>query len=134
MRKYGDMTFQKFLVAGVLNTGVTYLLYLILLHFMPYILAYSLTYVVGIVLGYSLNAKWVFKKTINLRTAIVYPLSYGFNYIIGVSMLWVFVEILNFSREISPLVVVVISVPLMYFFTKIIFQGGLHNDTKTHNQ
>ena len=38
------MAFSRFLIAGALNTGLTYLLYLGLLFLMPYVWAYSLTY------------------------------------------------------------------------------------------
>lgn len=128
------MAFPRFLIAGTLNTGLTYLLYLGLLLLMPYIWAYSLTYVVGIALGYMLNARWVFNKAASLRTATTYPLTYGFNYIFGVGMLWFLVEVINLPKEIAPLVVVALSVPIIYFLTKAIFQGKPSHETKTNNQ
>lgn len=128
------MIFSKFLIAGTLNTLLTYFIYLGLLLLMPYIWAYSLTYAIGIVLGYFLNTKWVFKKAANLRTATVYPLSYGFNYLFGVVTLWYLIETIKLPKEIAPLVVVTISVPIMYLFTKAIFQGKLSHETKKNNQ
>lgn len=128
------MAFPRYLIAGALNTGLTYLLYLGLLFLMPYIWAYSLTYVAGIASGYMLNARWVFKQAPNLRTAAVYPLSYGFNYLLGVAMLWFLVETLNLPKEIAPLVVVALSVPIIYIFTKTIFKGGLSHEPKNNNQ
>jgi len=132
--KYLDMAFPRYLAAGVLNTVLTYLLYLGLLLLMPYIWAYSLTYIAGIASGYTLNAKWVFKKAPNIRSAMAYPLSYAVNYILGISLLWVLVEIVDIPSEVAPLVVIVISVPLMYILTKFIFQGGLSHGDKIDNQ
>lgn len=128
------MAFPRYLIAGTLNTGLTYLLYLGLLLLMPYIWAYSLTYVAGIALGYALNARWVFKKAPSLRTATIYPLSYAFNYTLGVALLWVFVEIVDLPKEIAPLVVVAITVPLMYILTKAIFQGDMSHGEKIDHQ
>ena len=128
------MAFPRFLIAGALNTGLTYILYLGLLFLMPYVWAYSLTYVAGIVLGYALNTRWVFRKAPNLHTATVYPLSYGLNYILGVVMLWFLVEIIKLPKEIAPLVVVAISVPVMYAITKAIFQGKLSHEKKSNNK
>lgn len=117
------MTFPRFLIAGAVNTGLTYVIYLGLLLFIPYVWAYSLTYVVGIGLGYLLNAHWVFKKSPNLRTATAYPLTYGINYVFGVATLWLMVEIIDIPKELAPLIVVLLSVPVIYFFTSSIFQG-----------
>ena len=127
------MAFPRFLIAGAVNTGLTYVLYLGLLFLMSYIWAYSLTYVAGIALGYTLNSKWVFKKTPNLRSAAAYPLTYALNFIVGVVLLWVLVEIIKLPKEIAPLVVVAVSVPIMYVFTKSIFQGKLSHE-KTNDQ
>lgn len=116
------MAFPRFLIAGALNTGLTYLLYLGLLYLMPYVWAYSLTYIIGITLGYALNTWWVFKKTPSCRTAMAYPLSYGLNYVFGIAMLWFLIEVINLPKEIAPIIVVSLSVPIMYLLTKAIFQ------------
>lgn len=121
--KSGDMGFSKFIVAGAFNTGLTYLMYLGLLYFLPYIWAYSLTYVCGIILGYVLNAFWVFRKKPELKTMLAYPLTYAINYVLGVALLWLLVARVGVPKEIGPLIVVLISVPVMYLFTRAIFRG-----------
>jgi putative flippase GtrA len=126
------MVFSRYLIAGLLNTSLTYLLYLGLLHLMPYVLAYSATYIAGIALGYGLNSKWVFKTTPSLRSAAAYPLTYGINYCLGVAVLWCLVEWFDVSRKIAPLIVVVVSVPVMYIVTRTIFNHN-NSDEKTIN-
>jgi putative flippase GtrA len=116
------MAFPRFLIAGAVNTGLTYILYLGLLFLMPYVWAYSLTYVAGIGLGYALNAYWVFKEAPSLRSATTYPVTYGINYLLGMAVLWLLVELMNMPKEIAPLVVVATSVPIMYLISKRIFK------------
>lgn len=123
MRKYGEMTFSRFLIVGATNTVVTYILYLGLLSIIPYVWAYSVTFFFGIFLGYVLNSFWVFKTPPNLRSAASYPVVYGVNYLIGVGALWVLVERINLQVEIAPLVVVAVSTPIMYFIARSIFRG-----------
>ena len=125
------MAFPRFVIVGILNTGISYLFYLGFLLLMPYIWAYTLTYAFGIFLGYLLNTLWVFKVPPRLYTLATYPLTYGLNYIFGVSILWFFVEILNLPKEIAPLIVVAISVPVMYLITKALFHGKISHEKKS---
>jgi putative flippase GtrA len=117
------MAFSRFVIAGVFNTGIGYLIYLAFLYLMPYLWAYSITYILGIGLGYLLNIYWVFKKKPNLRNATAYPLTYGINYLFGTIVLWLLVELMHISKKIAPLIVVVVSVPVMYGLIKSIFKG-----------
>ena len=121
------MAFPRFLIAGAVNTGLTYALYLGLLFLMPYVWAYSLTYAIGICIGYLLNARWVFKRAPSLSSATAYPLTYALNYLLGVGMLWLLVELIHIPKEIAPLLVVAVSVPVMYIVTKSIFLGKFIN-------
>ncbi len=123
MKKFGEMAFPRFIIAGALNTGATYVLYLGLLYLMPYVWAYSLAYVVGIGLGYLLNAHWVFRQMPSVRTATAYPMTYGLNYLMRLLLLWVLVKLMEIPKELAPLAVTAISVPVMYLFTKSIFSG-----------
>lgn len=117
------MAFPRFVLAGGVNTIATYALYLLLLRWLSYPVAYSLTYACGIGLGYLLNVYWVFKKVPSLRTALPYPLTYALNYVLGLGLLWCLVEILMLPKEVAPVIVVIVSVPLMYLVTRAIFQG-----------
>ena len=132
--KFGNWKLHKYLIAGALNTGLTYLLYLMLARLMPYIWAYSLTFVAGIVLGYFFNALWVFKSSLQWKSLVSYPLAYLINYALGVLLLWLLVEKFRLPKEIAPLLVVIFSVPIMYAITKAIFRGGKKSEEKTEHQ
>ncbi|MGE8165146.1 GtrA family protein [Paraburkholderia sp. NPDC080076] len=116
------MRFKRFLVSGAVNTLATYLLYLLLLKFLPYTWAYTVTYVVGIALGYLLSAKWVFKKDLSVRTAASYPVAYLINYAIGLGVLRLCVHVLHVPAQVAPLIVVCVTIPAMFILTRAIFR------------
>lgn len=116
------MHFPRFLLAGGVNTAATYVLYLGLLQVLPYKLAYTVTYAAGIVLGYLLNAYWVFSGRFSLRSALQYPAAYLVNYMLGLALLWVLVEWLHLHAALAPIAVLAISTPVMYLMVKIVFQ------------
>ena len=126
------MAFPRFMIAGAVNTGLTYAIYYGLLFFVPYVFAYSLAYAIGIGMGYLLNAHWVFKRATSLGSATVYPLIYALNYLMGVGMLWLLIELIHIPKEIAPLFVVVVSIPLMYMVTKSIFLRKPTNEKTNH--
>jgi putative flippase GtrA len=116
------MHFPRFLVAGGLNTVATYVLYLALLHVLPYAAAYTVTYAAGMVLGYLLNAYWVFRGSPSVRSALQYPAAYLLNYLLGLGLLWVFVEVVRLPAGIAPLAVLAITTPVMYLMSKSVFK------------
>lgn len=120
--RLGDHSLPRFVVAGALNSALTYLLYLLLLRLLSYLPAYSISYVTGIVLGYLLNAFWVFRGRPSLGSALAYPLLYMANYVLGASLLWLFVEWMKVPQQIAPLLVLCVSVPVMYLSTAAIFR------------
>jgi putative flippase GtrA len=111
----------RFVVAGAINTLCTYLLYLLLVGPLPYLVAYSVTYVAGIVLGYFLNAWWVFRAQPDWKSAAAYPAAYVANYLLGAGLLWGFVQ-LGVPVKLAPLLVVPVCVPVMYFASRYIFR------------
>jgi putative flippase GtrA len=116
-----DLRFLRFLLTGGFNTGVTYVLYLVLLKFLPYIWSYSVSYICGIVLAFALSRFFVFKEHRGLRSVLFFPLVYVAQYLFGILVIWFWVKNLQFSQELAPLAAIALSLPLTYFLTKIIF-------------
>jgi len=113
--------FIRFLLSGGLNTLITYGIYLVLLQMMSYRLSYTIAYVAGIAILYLFNRWFVFRTHRGLRSMLLFPLVYVFQYGFGLFILWLWVDQAKFSETIGPLVVVVLSVPLTYLLTRIIF-------------
>lgn len=115
--------FARFLIAGALNSGVTYVLYLLLLRVLPYAVAYSLSFAAGIVLSLVLQGRWVFRTVITTRAVVQLPLVYGIQYLSGIGLLALFVERFRLPREVAPLLVVACTVPITFLLARYAFRA-----------
>lgn len=115
-----NKSFIKYLVAGLLNTALTYGLYLFLLTFLAYGLAYSMAYITGIVTSYFLNSIFVFQAKISPRKFFMYPAVYVAHYAFSLLALIVLVRFLRVSETLAPVTVIALGFPLTYVLTKII--------------
>ena len=75
-RKISDKQFISFLAVGVANTGFTYAIFLALSFFVEYRLAYSFSYLIGIVFSYYMNSRFVFDVPVSFSTSLTYPVVY----------------------------------------------------------
>ena len=117
--------FGRFLIAGAVNTGLTYALYLLLLGSVRYLIAYSVAYVTGIVLSYFLNALFVFRTGTAISGMMKFPLVYVAQYLLGGLVLWTCVEWLNVRREIGLAISIAVTVPTTYLASKLALKGSL---------
>jgi putative flippase GtrA len=110
----------RFLLAGAVNTGATYLLYLGLLHVVHYQIAYGIAYVAGIVLSYLLNSRYVFRTPLSTKSFLFFPLVYLAQYTFGVVLLYLLVEQADISPRLAMIAVVALSIPLTFVLTRIL--------------
>ena len=113
----------RFLLAGALNTGVTYLIYLLALQVLPYRAAYTLAYALGIVLGYALTTWFVFRAPWSWKRMLAYPMVYLLQYGLGVLFLTVLVERQWVGKELAPLIVVVVTLPVTFIASRLLIKG-----------
>lgn len=118
------MQFLRFVVAGGINTALTYGFYLLLLPLFGYLAAYSVAYVVGIVLSYWLNSVFVFHEPLNWPALARFPLVYVVQYLLTAALLWVFVDALGVGERVAPLFAVAVTVPVTFLVTRIVLQGS----------
>lgn len=110
--------FGKFLLVGLANTAVSYLVYLGLNLFLSYTLAYTLGYLAGFILSYFLNSLWVFKTEPSWKTFLSYPLVYAAQFLINLVCLRLLVEKFSLSETVAPLVVIVLSIPITFVLSR----------------
>ncbi|MDH6370970.1 polysaccharide synthesis protein GtrA [Paenibacillus sp. VTT E-133280] len=115
--------FLKFVISGGINTLATYLVYLLLLGFLSYSMSYTISYISGIFLSYYLNTVFVFKEKVLFRKFLKFPIVYLVQYLINLFMLYVLVEHLNLSKQIVPLIVIVVTIPITYTLSKLIIKS-----------
>jgi len=114
--------FGRFLVVGCLNTAFAYALYFFLNHWLHYQLAYALAYVAGIFFSYWLNTNWVFKTAMTWRSFFSFPLVYVFQYSLNAVLLHLLVERLKMSEWLSPVLVIVVSIPVTFALSRFVIR------------
>lgn len=110
----------RFLLGGVLNTIVGYGCYLLLLRWMGYEMAYAIAYVTGIGISYVFSAAFVFRQPMRWRSAVHYPLVYLLQFLIGLLLLKVLIDLLHVPVWLAPLLVMVITIPLTFVLSRFV--------------
>ncbi len=119
-RRFGEPL--RYLLAGGLNTATTYAIYLLLLPLIGYAVAYTVTYAGGIFFAYYLSARFVFRRPLNWRHAVQYPLVYALQYGLGITLTTLLVEFAHVNAEFVPPVVIVITLPFTFLLSRWIIK------------
>lgn len=114
--------FIRFAFIGLLNTGITYTLYLVFLTFSSYDVSYVISYVSGIVVSFFFNTSFVFKTKISILKFLKYPIVYAVQFILNWIVLKVSVNYFGVHTKAAPLIVIIISIPITYALTKFILE------------
>jgi len=115
----------KFLISGVVNTAITYILFLALATLFNTSIAYSLTYAVGIAIAYLLNSFFVFRTGHSRRMAVAVPLSYLIQYFYGLAALNILIQVFRLPGYIAMAIVIASAFPLQFLILQ--FAAGRTN-------
>lgn len=125
--------FIKFGIVGLSNTGLSYILYLLFLYIFEnndifpsydYIASSILTFCICTVWSFYWNNRFTFKKELGEQRKVLRPfiktvISYSFTgLLIHNVLLYAFVEWFCVSKQIVPLLNLVVTVPLNFFLNK----------------
>lgn len=116
--------FARFILVGAVNTLSSYLLYLLLLAFLPYLLAYSLAYCAGIVVSYCLNARFVFRRRFSLAGFLAFPMVYAIQYVLGALLLWLLVDRAGMAPEPAMAGVIAATIPVTFLASRFVLRKG----------
>ena len=111
----------RFLIAGAFNTLLTVVLYLGLLNLMSHAPAYTVAFVTGIVISYLLNRWFVFRSSRGLDTVVLFPLVYAVQYVVGLAVVLVWVDVLGLPAGAASIVAVMVTIPLTYLLSRWVF-------------
>ncbi|MGE8447865.1 MAG: GtrA family protein [Comamonas sp.] len=114
----------RFVVGGGMNTGFSYLIYLLGGLVFSYQVAYFIAYVSGIIFSYWFNARFVFHIPLSWKGLLSYPLVYLVQYLISALLLGSAVEYLGINKYIAPLAITLITLPLTYCMSKLLLGAG----------
>lgn len=121
--KFFDTEFKRFLAAGAFNTVAGYAVYLAFTLLLDYRLAYTASYLIGIIVSYWINTTFVFRSTWNWKRLAAFPSVYLLQYTLGLGLIWLFVDQLDISEKIAPLLAVPVTVPLTFLASRFIIKG-----------
>ena len=114
--------FFKFGIVGLSNTIIAYVVYVLLLQIgIYYIIANVISFFAGTINSFFWNNKFVFKrheKNVYLpfiRTVISYAIT---GLVLANLLLYFFVEILNISKYLAPLLNLIVTVPANFVLNK----------------
>ena len=114
--------FFRFLLVGASNTLVTYVAYLLLLPFLPYLYAYTIAYCVAVLNSYFMSIFFVFRKKVSLRSFLKFPFVYAAQYFLGASILWLLVGKLGLSPAWAMAVVIIVTVPITFVASRFVLK------------
>jgi putative flippase GtrA len=110
--------FFRFLIAGGINTLLTYGIFILLSRYFHHTIAYTIAYLVGIAFSYAMAAAYVFRSGITVRTVLRYPFVYAVQYLYGLITLSLLVDLFGVSQPLAMLVVIATTIPLTFVLTQ----------------
>jgi putative flippase GtrA len=116
--------FLRFLIVGGINTVVAYGVYLLLLPWLRYEVAYAIGYAVGIATAYALSTAFVFRQPLRKRSAARFPLVYVVQFLVSLGLLRVAVEVFAVPQWLALAVSVVLTVPVTFVLSRWIVRAG----------
>ena len=90
---------------------------------MDYKIAFTVSYLAGIIIAYCLNSFFVFSTRLSWRGFARYPFVYLIQYVVGLLMLSVEVDMLGFDKRIAPLINILLLLPFTFLLNKWFIVG-----------
>ena len=114
---------SRFVVVGVVNTGVYYAFYLVAHAVAPYLVAHLVALAVAMVVSFFLNCYWTFRTRPTWRKFLVFPLTNATNYVLMTVGVVVLVEWLHVGQRIAPLISAVAAIPVTFLLSRWVLIG-----------
>mgnify|MGYP003613924419 CR=1 FL=1 len=115
-----NIQFIKFSIIGLSNLSITLITYYILIYFnINYQISNILSFLLGSINGYYWNKKWVFQSSKKNKSSILkFYISYITTWLLSAILLYFWIEILHISKNIAPIINVLIITPMNYILNK----------------
>lgn len=111
--------FIRFVIVGVLNTGVYYIVYLLLLScHISYMISHLCGFLSAFIFSYFLNCYFVYRVKPSIKTFLQFPLTQVVNMGLQTLLLYFFVDLFHWNKELAPFPALIITVPVTYLLSK----------------
>lgn len=124
---------SRFTIVGAISTGVNYGCFVLLyttvqLH---YILSSSIGYIIGLLLGYSLNKNWTFIKKVNHDKSYIiqYTIAQIMALIFCQALLFFLVEFLLFGPLVANIIALAVAAIVSFLLIDIFVFKPMHKKT-----
>lgn len=116
--------FVKYAIVGCINTADYYLSYLVFIDIFKfsYRISFVLGYVVSILGSYFLNTYFTYKQKPSVKKFLIFPLTYIPNFIIQYLGIILFVDRLNMSSKVAPVITAIVATPITFFVMKYVIK------------
>ncbi|WP_346295501.1 GtrA family protein [Rhodopseudomonas sp. P1] len=118
----------RFIVAGGANTVLTYLVYLLMLNWVSYPVAFTVSFVTGVLFAFAVYSLFVFRIALDWRRMLPYPLLYGLQYVAGLALLALLIGQFALDERIAPIVNVVVLTPVTFVLNRWYLTRGGRSD------
>lgn len=112
----------RFLVVGGTNTLITYVLYCLLVFLVPTQLAWTLVYLVGIVMGYVGHSRLVFSSGLRPRRAVGYALLQILMYVLSSVLIAIGMQKLFLGPRVAAAFAIAVTVPISFLLARRILR------------
>lgn len=110
--------FINFSIVGVINFILSYLIYAALVYInVHYQIANQVSFWLTVLNGFFLNRFWVFKRQASKKSpaqTVKYFATYGLNWVLGIVLLYLYVDLLHINKYIATFISMPITIPLNY--------------------
>ncbi|MFE3633118.1 GtrA family protein [Streptomyces sp. NPDC059168] len=117
----------SFAVVGAVNTAVYYTLYLLFLHWMPYLGAHVLAFALSMVGSFFLNARFTYRTRPTWRKFLLFPLTNVTNFLVTTAGVYVIVDVLHAGNRFAPLLASAAAIPVTFVVSRRIMLPGAGN-------
>jgi len=100
---------------GIINTVITYGLFLVISEYVDYRIAIGIAYVIGIIISFFLNGKFVFKAKGKFGLFISIMITM---FLVNLSITWILVESFMMQKEWAQLLAILLVFGLGYILNK----------------
>ena len=107
-------------MGGGVNTLASYVLYWVLLALLSPQGAYAISFVVGLILSYILNLRFVFRKRHSSSKMLMFLAVYLLVYVLGAGVLHVAIFYLGIPAGLAPLLSIICTLPVSFLLLRLL--------------
>lgn len=108
----------RFLVGGGFNTLLSYAVYWLLLLWLNYATAYTISYAAAILTGFAINTWFVFRTKWSWHRLAAFPILQLINYVMGLGTVALCIRVVGIDARLAPVVATAIVLPFNFVFVR----------------